>query len=134
MLCLRCVLIVIFPLGDYSPGCYLGCLKVKTKGLSSSLYRNCHKSCGIIEPNLRFAPLSKLEWKQFYINIGDRSVSIGFKHPYPGWNTFRVAIIKVIQSLQSAKFIKSIERYSLKYIDLLPAANLDEQVSYVISI
>ncbi|MDP1708426.1 MAG: TIGR04255 family protein [Gammaproteobacteria bacterium] len=83
------------------------------------------------DPNLRFAPLSRLDWGQFYINIGDRSVSVGFKYPYPGWNSFKPAIIKVMDALKGANVIKSVDRYSLKYIDLLPATDLREQVSLV---
>ena len=83
------------------------------------------------DPNLRFAPISRLDWKHYYINIGDRSISVGFKHPYPGWNEFKNAIRQVMEFLQSTNFILSVERYSLKYIDLLPASNLREQVSFV---
>jgi uncharacterized protein (TIGR04255 family) len=83
------------------------------------------------DPNLQFAPLSRLDWGQFYINVGDRSVSIGFKHPYPGWSNFKPAITKVMEALKDANIIKSVERYALKYIDLLPATSLREQVALV---
>lgn len=83
------------------------------------------------EPNLQFAPLSRLDWEQFFINIGDRSVSVGFKHPYPGWNDFKLAIIKVMEVLDEANVIISVQRYALKYIDLLPAISLREQVDFV---
>lgn len=81
--------------------------------------------------SLRFAPLSRLNWEQFYINVGDRSVSVGFRYPYPGWNSFKPAIVKVMDALKDANVIKSVVRYSLKYIDLLPATDLREQVSLV---
>ncbi|MES2366110.1 MAG: TIGR04255 family protein [Pseudomonadota bacterium] len=83
------------------------------------------------DPNLQFAPLSRLDWERFYINIGDRSVSVGFKHPYPGWSNFKPAITEVMDALKAADIVKSIERYSLKYIDLLPATSLREQVEFV---
>ncbi|MGO8756001.1 MAG: TIGR04255 family protein [Gallionellaceae bacterium] len=83
------------------------------------------------DSNLRFAPLSRLDWQQFYINVGDRSVSVGFKYPYPGWNSFKPAIIEVMDVLNGADILKSVERYSLKYIDLLPATDLGEQVSLI---
>jgi uncharacterized protein (TIGR04255 family) len=83
------------------------------------------------DPNLRFAPLSRLDWQQFYINVGDRSVSVGFKYPYPGWNGFKPAIVEIMNILKDADILKSVERYSLKYVDLLPANDLREQVSFV---
>jgi len=36
-----------------------------------------------------------------------------------------------MEALKDASFIKSVERYALKYIDLLPATSLREQVSFV---
>lgn len=83
------------------------------------------------DPNLRFAPTSRLDWEQYYINISDRSVSVGFKHPYLGWAHFKGAIQKVMAYLQATRLIMSVERYSLKYIDLIPFDNLREQVSSV---
>ena len=41
------------------------------------------------EPNLRFAPLVRLHWDNFLISIGDRSLAVACKMPYPGWKTFR---------------------------------------------
>lgn len=83
------------------------------------------------DPNLRFAPLNRLSWKQFYISIGDQSISIGFRYPYPGWSSFKPAIIDVMNVLESTDILKSVERYSLKYIDLLPSTDLREQISFV---
>lgn len=83
------------------------------------------------DQNLKFAPLSRLDWERFYINVGDRSVSIGFKHPYPGWPDFKPAITTVMEALREASFITSVERYALKYIDLLPATSLREQVGFI---
>lgn len=83
------------------------------------------------DTNMQFAPLSRLVWGQFYINIGDRSVSVGFLNPYPGWLGFKPAIMTVMSALKDSKIIKNVERYSLKYIDLIPATDLREQVSLV---
>jgi len=119
-----------FPAGSVLPGLLFGKLngEVKIEQLPLSQLPSVMRDA---DPNLRFAPLSRLDWKQFYINVGDRSVSVGFKYPYPGWNNFKPAIIEVMDILQAANVIKSVERYSLKYIDLLPATDLREQVSFV---
>jgi len=119
-----------FPAGSVLPGLLFGKLdgdkKIEQLPLSQipQIMRDA-------DQNLRFAPLSRLDWQQFYINVGDRSVSVGFKYPYPGWNSFKPAIIKVMDILKGADILKSVERYSLKYIDLLPATDLGEQVSFV---
>ena len=83
------------------------------------------------DPNLKFAPLSRLDWNQFLINIGDFSASISCKYPYLGWNTFKPAIIEVITILAEIGIVESVERYSMKYIDLIPSSDLQQQVSMV---
>lgn len=119
-----------FPAGGVLPGLLFGRLDgdKKIEQLPLSQFPQVMRDA---DPNLRFAPLSRLDWQQFYINVGDRSVSVGFKHPYPGWNNFKPAIIKVMDILKGADILKSVERYSLKYIDLLPATDLREQVAFV---
>lgn len=119
-----------FPAGGVLPGLLFGNLDgdKKIEQLPMSQLPQVMRDA---EPNLRFAPLSRLDWEQFYINVGDRSVSVGFKHPYPGWNSFKPAIIKVMDVLKDANVIMSVERYSLKYIDLLPSTDLREQVSFL---
>lgn len=119
-----------FPAGSVLPGLLFGKL-VGDKKIEQLPLSQLPQVMRDADPNLRFAPLSRLDWQQFYINVGDRSVSVGFKHPYPGWNSFKPAIIEVMDILNGADILKSVERYSLKYIDLLPATDLREQVSFV---
>lgn len=83
------------------------------------------------DPNLQFSPLSRINWDKFYINIGDQSLSIAIKHPYPGWDKFKTTIIKAIDSIKDSPIIDSIERYSLKYVDLIPSASIKDQVSFI---
>lgn len=83
------------------------------------------------DPNLKYAPLSRIEWGSFFVNIGDCSLSISCKYPYSGWKAFKPAIIKVIKGLESSGLAKHIERYSMKYVDLVPTADNREKVSMV---
>jgi uncharacterized protein (TIGR04255 family) len=81
------------------------------------------------DPNLKFAAISRIDWTDFFINIGDFSVSISCKYPYPGWSNFRQAIIQIIDILNGAKIVRSIDRYSLKYVDLFPATDDQQKIS-----
>lgn len=83
------------------------------------------------DPNLRFAPINKLNCSDFVVNVGDRSVSILFNYTYPGWNDFKGKIIEVMMILSDANIITTVERYSLRYINLLPADSIQEQISLV---
>ncbi|MBU1691143.1 MAG: TIGR04255 family protein [Gammaproteobacteria bacterium] len=120
----------VFPAGGILPGILYGELD-GNKAIEQLPMAQIPQAMRDADPNLQFAPLSRLDWEQFYINVGDHSVSIGFKHPYPGWTSFKPAITKVMEALKGATFIKSVERYALKYIDLLPATSLREQVDFV---
>ena len=119
-----------FPAGAILPGLMFGKLD-GNKTLEALPVAQLPQSMRDAEPNLRFAPLHRLDWEHFYVNVGDHSVSIGVKHPYPGWSSFKLVITKVMDALKDASFIKAVERYALKYVDLLPATSLREQVNFV---
>lgn len=81
------------------------------------------------DQNLKFAAISRIDWDAYFINVGDFSLSVSCKYPYPGWSKFRDAITKAIEILNSAGIVEKVERYSLKYIDLFPATTNREKVS-----
>lgn len=83
------------------------------------------------DPNLQFAPLIRFHWGSFLILIGDRSILIACKMPYPGWIKFKAGILEVLQLLDEINIIESTQRFSLKYVDLIPAREIMEQVSLV---
>jgi len=82
-----------------------------------------------VNPNMQYMPITRIEWGIFYINISDASVMVSCKNPYPGWSEFKPAIIKVMNLLSQLSTLKSVLRYSLKYVDLVPAPDLEQQVS-----
>lgn len=83
------------------------------------------------EPDFRFSPVSQLLWKEFVISIGDKSLVIGCKFPYPGWANFKTSILKIVSIVKKVKIIQSIQRFSMKYIDILPSVDLSEQISMI---
>lgn len=70
------------------------------------------------DQNLKYIPLLKLSWDNYIISIGDKSLTIVPLQPYPGWSDFRERITKIIDLLATFKFIKIIERFSFKYINV----------------
>lgn len=83
------------------------------------------------DPNLRFAPLSRLDWEGYFVNIGDQSISVSSKYPYQGWVNFKSAIIKVMGVMSVSSLITGVERYSMKYVDLLPTTDDRQKVSLI---
>lgn len=82
-------------------------------------------------PNLKFAPITRLNWGNFTINVSNFGVSVGCSYPYPGWKKFKSAIIDVVSSLEAIDIFKSINRYSMKYIDLIPSDDIRHQISLI---
>ena len=80
------------------------------------------------EPSLRFSPLVQVELSRYLILVGERSLAIACKLPYPGWKEFRAIIIRIVSKLLESNFAESIERYSLKYVDLIATEDRAEQV------
>lgn len=80
------------------------------------------------DPQLRYAALLTMDWGAFRILVGDRMVAVGSKLPYPGWGKFRDAIRELMRILTESKLVTSIERYSVKYVDFIEAASLEQQV------
>jgi len=72
------------------------------------------------DQNLKYAPLTRINWEQFMISISDSSVAVSCKYPYPGWSEFKPAIIRVMTNLAESSVVKEVERYSMKYIDVIP--------------
>jgi len=83
------------------------------------------------DPNLRFAPIVKITWNKFLLLIGDNNVIIGCKMPYPGWVSLKPTILRIVDILNGVEAIQRIQRYSLKYVDLIPYTNLKDQIAAV---
>ena len=71
------------------------------------------------DPNLKYIVLSRLTWGKFFLAVGDNVVTISPTFPYPGWGEFQEKITELTDALLQVKVIKKIERFSLKYIDVL---------------
>lgn len=69
-------------------------------------------------PELMFVPLTRLKWEKYYINIGDNNIVISSGNPYGGWKTFKGAIRQVLEDSNILGMIGTIDRFSLKYLDI----------------
>lgn len=73
------------------------------------------------DPMLRVAPLMRLLWENFSIGIGESTVSVSISGSYPGWSMFKPAITRVMSSAIRSGIIQSVDRYSIKYVDIMPS-------------
>ena len=84
-----------------------------------------------LDPNLRYQPLMRIHWDNFVIMIGDTALAVGCKMPYLGWIKFSERIAKVVELLMDTKIVQTIERYSLKYVDMVDGENLAKQIQRI---
>lgn len=80
------------------------------------------------DPFLKYQPLLKLSGERFMLLVGDWSLTVGCKLPYAGWTEFKPKIIEVMDVLKGSNLVKELERYSMKYVDIVEAKTLAEQV------
>ncbi|MBZ0125153.1 MAG: TIGR04255 family protein [Rhodocyclaceae bacterium] len=83
------------------------------------------------DPDLRYQPRHRLVGERSWVLLGDRSAAIACKPPYIGWTDFRRVILQLVRLLEGTKLIKEVERFSLKYINLLSGTGPAEQFSQI---
>lgn len=80
-----------------------------------------------LEPHLKFQPRIRLSGDRFSLLLGDYSLVVAASCPYAGWNEYKAAISETLSLANQAGVVKSVERFSLKYINLLPAGTVRAQ-------
>jgi uncharacterized protein (TIGR04255 family) len=75
-----------------------------------------------IDPNIRYAPAIRIHWGNFIILSGNQSAGLACKLPYPGWTAgFKPSILKLAQLIGEAAIVDVVERFSLKYTNIVPS-------------
>lgn len=72
------------------------------------------------DPNLKSTPLTRLIWGNIALGISDSSLAVSVIGKYPGWEQFKPKIIQIITTAIQSGILSSIERYSIKYVDIIP--------------
>lgn len=72
------------------------------------------------DANLRYMPTVRLEGPPYSIQIGEHVVSLSCRRPYTGWGEFEPKILQLAEMLTTTNLLTRLERFSLKYIDVIP--------------
>lgn len=83
------------------------------------------------DPNLAFSPVIRLDWKEFTISCGDRNLVIACKLPYPKWPAFKETILRIVTEVAKVGVAGPVERYSVKYVNLIQAPTLADQIAKI---
>lgn len=73
------------------------------------------------DPGLQYLPTIRLEDSNQAVQIGGRLVSLSCRRPYSGWIRFSADIRELVEVVRSTGLVDRLERFSLRYIDLLDA-------------
>ncbi|MCB1467635.1 MAG: TIGR04255 family protein, partial [Rhizobiaceae bacterium] len=83
------------------------------------------------DPNLAYSPVIRLDWGKFTISVGDRNLVIACKLPYPRWPAFKEAILGIVARVAQVGIAGPVERYSVKYVNLIQAPTLADQIAKI---
>ena len=83
------------------------------------------------DPALHYAPTQRLDWGQYVIAVGDRNVVISCKLPYPKWPNFKKKILEIINLIGDVAVAGKVERFSVKYINLIEAPTISAQIAKI---
>lgn len=82
-------------------------------------------------PTLQYAPTQRLEWGEYVVAVGDQNVVISCKLPYPKWSNFKRTVLEIINLIDKVGVAGRVERFSLKYVNLIEAPTITDQISKV---
>jgi len=100
--------------------------KLRPSHVSKLPHANLPPEVLLQDPNLRYIPTVRLDWEVPYIiQLGEHVISLNGQRPYSSWSDFKGKIEKVVQLLKEIDLIKEkeIERFSIKYINVLSSKN-----------
>ncbi|MDQ2140917.1 TIGR04255 family protein [Alcaligenaceae bacterium B3P038] len=76
------------------------------------------------DPDLQYQAHLRILLPKFFVLIGDRVLGLACRLPYSGWSQFKQAILELLHFAHDLALIQDVERCSLKYVDLLPGADV----------
>lgn len=119
-------------LGDLLPGLLFPAFKGRSPKALRTAISNLPREIQSADEMLRYMPRHGLVFDQFQILMGDLTVQLSNQRPYVGWSRFKPMIQEVLGHLQQSGLIASVERSSLKYINLIEEkAGLAEQFAHI---
>jgi uncharacterized protein (TIGR04255 family) len=71
--------------------------------------------------DLKFQPSHRLVGTGYTIMLGEKIFTLSCERPYQGWARFQRKIQALLKVLEQTESIKAVERFSLKYINVLPS-------------
>lgn len=113
---------------DLIPGLLFGAYKDRGPKALRTPVAEVPREFQASDPLLKYSPRQGILLDNFRILFGDLTAQVSHSTPYVGWTKFRTMIIDVLDQLKHSGLIKTVERCSLKYVNLIPSAgSIEEQ-------
>ncbi|NML85237.1 TIGR04255 family protein [Polaromonas sp.] len=83
------------------------------------------------DPQLAQQPLVRIHLDNFLVLVGDKALALSCKLPYPGWKAFKAEIQQMLSYVEDAGIVDKVERYALKYIDVIEGSSVAEMIGRI---
>jgi uncharacterized protein (TIGR04255 family) len=116
--------------GDLLPGLLYAELKDEYPAVEPLPMANVPREMREKQPSLLlYQPTHRLAGASRAVQVGDRVLSLSVTVPYPGWPKFNEAIGRLLRTASDTRMIRELERFSFRYINLIPAEPGQSQLS-----
>lgn len=105
--------------GDVLPGLVYNELRDKYPQVVRLPGADIPHPVAVKEPAFRYMPRIGMHANNQAILLGERVAALSVRRPYPGWSSFSRDIRSLLQVLKGTDLIDTIERFSLKYVDVI---------------
>lgn len=117
---------------DLIPGLLFGVYKDRKPKALRTPVAEFPRELQASDPLLKYSPRQGILLDNFRILFGDLTAQVSHSRPYVGWTKFRAMITDVLGQLRHSGLIKTVERCSLKYVNLIPSAgSIEEQFACI---
>jgi len=117
--------------GDILPGLLFGRLGTKYPRVESLPFASVPRQVRENQEELRFQASHRLVGTHgAALLVGDR-MSAAATTSYTGWTDFRSRVCELLETLASTALVSSVERFSFRYINILPAPPHGSQLSQI---
>lgn len=80
---------------------------------------------------MKYAPIIRLDWDKYFISIGDNSLAVSCKLPYPKWPNFKQTILDIVSRVAKSGISSAVDRFSLKYVNVIEGTSIGQQLSKI---
>jgi uncharacterized protein (TIGR04255 family) len=105
--------------GDLLPGIFFSALQEKYPDVISLPLARVPRDLRENDVNFLYQPSHQLVGKTGSIQIGDRVLALAVQ-VYPGWSEFKMQAEQLVDSGEKTGLIENVERYSFRYINVIP--------------